>query len=119
MSNKAKKKNSVKRREQKRARKRVNYLRYGPKANHVGRRQKKSSQKKFRPKKTDGKEFNIYSFPGPKARKRKRMGLKTRGNTGFAKHPLRPLRKRRHLGAKEICERRTNPAILAGEENFR
>ncbi len=115
MSKKSKSSNKKDRREQKSARKRANYLRFGPKENHQGRRQKKSSQKKFRVKKSSGEEFNIFSFPGPKARKKRQMGFQTKGKTGFSKYPLRPLRKRRHLGSGQIGDMRGNlPATVIG-----
>jgi hypothetical protein len=96
----AKKKVAEKRKEQKRARKRTNYLRFGPKENHSGKRQKRKKYGTFKPRPSDINEPVRISYPGIKARKRLRLGtLRKKRKVGRAKLPLRPLRKRRHLGS--------------------
>lgn len=102
MSKAAKKKKSEERRKQKQARKRANYIRYGPKLGHVGRRQKKKKYGTFRQKSSKlGKDCSPTP-PGAPGRKRQRRGLhskKRRSEKIFANFPLRPLRKRRHIGS--------------------
>ena len=104
MSKTAKSKNSQKRREQKKARKTANYLRFGPKEGQKGRRQKRKKYGSFTPKQSSSSK-NFLTPPGPTARKRRR-GFKKRSDNLLPALPLLPLRKRLHLGAKEIGERR-------------
>jgi hypothetical protein len=96
MSKKAKERQRDKRRKQKLARKRANYLRYGPKKDHVGKRQKKKAKNRFRPGKTKGPVSLSMSSAKTRAKRRRKFSSK---KTGTAKFPLRPLRKRRRLGS--------------------
>lgn len=101
MSKTAKKKNSAKRKEEKKKRKMANYIKYGPKESGLGRSKKKKYGTHKQKQSKLGKDCSPTS-PGPKARK-KNKGLahsKTRrSQRGVAKFPLKPLRKRRHLGS--------------------
>lgn len=94
MSKTKKKEKGLASRATKRARKTANYLRFGPKANHTGRRQKRSRFGSFRPgKPTDTDKSPTPSGPVSKRSNRKPSSAKKH----VAKHPLRPLRKRRHI----------------------
>lgn len=112
MGRAAKKKKSEKRREEKRRRKRANYLRFGPKAGHEGRRQRRKRFGSFRHSHTPSDKDLSATPPGRKARRRSAglavptkaspSGQGSKGGRRYAKLPLRPLRKRRHLSsAKE------------------
>ena len=103
MSKVAKKKKSEERRRLKSARKKANYLRYGPKADHMGKRQKRKRFGTFKQKKSKTGKDSSPTPSGVKA-KRKRQGLSVGGNKkcGVAKFPLKPLRKRKHLNSGDI-----------------
>ena len=103
MSKTMKVKRAEERRKQKQARKKANYIRYGPKVGHAGRRQKKQRYGTFKQKKSKIGRDSSPTPPGVPARRRRRKGLhikKRRSVKRYAKFPLRPLRERRHLGAK-------------------
>ena len=97
MSKKIKKLRSEKRRAAKKARKTTNYLRFGPKQGHTGRRQAKKRYGSFRYSHISTGEVSPTP-PSRTGRKRNRKGLK-RSNPGphIPKLPLRSLRKRRHI----------------------
>lgn len=106
MSKKAKNENKKKRREQKNARKRANYLRFGPKANHQGRRQKRNSNK-FVIGESQGPVRQTLGVSAKGKRRAKLAAGKTIGHQkSYPARPLRPLRKRKHLGASQIRARR-------------
>lgn len=99
MSKIAKKRSSDKRKAAKKARKTANYLRNGPKAGHMGRRQKKSKRRSLKGMRHPKGAVRLTPL-GPKARRRSRRGAH-RSNSGqhHASRPLRPLRQRRKLGS--------------------
>jgi hypothetical protein len=103
MSRQAKEKAKIERAKKKAARKSANYLRCGPKSGHSGRRQTKRAKKQFKPG-TPRIEPVKLSSPGPKtkAKRRRKSSIK---RTNLSKLPLRPLRKRRHLGCPSREER--------------
>lgn len=103
MSKAMKKKRAEERRKQKQARKKANYLREGPKVGHTGRRQKRQRYGTFKQKRSKMGKDSSPTPPGVSGRRRRRKGLhikKRRSTKRYAKFPLRPLRERRHLGAK-------------------
>lgn len=70
MSKTAKKKNSEKRRAAKKARKTANYLRFGPKAGHSGRRQKRKKNRNLK-----GQQNRANHAAGAKGQTTKSRGL--------------------------------------------
>lgn len=101
MGKTSKKKHSEIRKAAKKARKGRNYLRYGPKQGHTGRRQKKSRYGTFKAK-NHGSRGPGTTPPGIKGRRR-RQGLSTGSKrTKLPKRPLRPLRRRRRLSSGDI-----------------
>jgi hypothetical protein len=103
MSKKAKEKAKIVRARKKAARKSANYLKHGPKAGHVGRRQKKNIKKLFRAGAPRTEPIKL-AMPGAKtkAKRRRKSRLK---KTYLAKLPLRKLRQRRHIGCLSREER--------------
>jgi hypothetical protein len=96
-----KKKRSDAKREVKRRRKAANYLRYGPKDNHKGKRQKKSRYGTHKTRSCPDRNQSP-SPPGIKARRRSKgmaIPAPNKGGKKHAKRPLRPLRKRRKMGS--------------------
>lgn len=106
VSKKAKEKKRIERAKIKAAKKSANYLKFGPKAGHVGRRQKKRIKKQLRTKASNGPVRQ--DMPGAKTRAKRRRTSPTR-KTRIAKFPLRQLRKRRHLGCPSRGERGLDP----------
>lgn len=93
----------------KQKRKRINYLRMGPKTGHAGRRQKRSRYGTFRHSQMPSDKDLSPTPPGRKA-KRKQAGLAiptkagsggqvSKGGRRFTRLPLRPLRRRRRIGS--------------------
>ena len=103
MSKKAKNANKAKRRTLKAARKKANYLRYGPKVGQAGRRQQRSRYNSFIPGKPRETPVELKT---KRAGGKKRAKPSTGRSGNFPKFPLRPLRKRFHLGAAEIRARK-------------
>jgi hypothetical protein len=113
MGRAAKKKRSDQKKAEKQKRKRANYIRFGPKAGHMGRRQKRKRYGSFTHSQSPSTDDLSPTPPGRKARRR-HAGLaiptkagprgqesKSKGRRRrFARFPLRPLRKRRK-GKKE------------------
>jgi hypothetical protein len=110
MGKTGKKRRSLEKRREKKARKRANYLREGPKAGHVGRRQKRGKFGTFKPK--EKLCDHSPTPPGLKARKKNGGFVCSKKKSKFPKLPLRPLRKRLHLGAKGISERKVQSFII-------
>lgn len=103
-----KKKRSDARKEAKKRSKQANYLRTGPKEGSKGRRQKRNRYGSFKPGHSSNPEGASPTRPGLKARRRSK-GLKidskvSKGSKSYAKHPLRPLRKRRKMGSARTKE---------------
>jgi hypothetical protein len=103
MGKASKKQRSDTRKEEKKRRKQANYLRYGPKSDQRGRRQKRSRYGTFTPKQWTEPHDASPTPPGVKARRR-RKGLKieskcSKGTKKHAKRPLRPLRKRERMSS--------------------
>jgi len=99
-----KKQRSDVRKEAKKRRKQANYLRTGPKSATGGKRQKRSRYGSFKVRHVSSGDSSPTP-PGLKARRRKK-GLKidsksSKGPKSYAKHPLRPLRKRRKMGSAQ------------------
>lgn len=109
MGRAAKKRRSDKKKAEKQKRKRANYLRYGPKAGHVGRRQKRKRFGSFKHSQTPSDKDLSPTPPGRKARRRRAgMAVPTKAGPGgqgskggrrFARLPLRPLRQRRRMSS--------------------
>jgi len=95
MSKKSKEKKKNERAKIKAAKKSANYLRCGPKAGHVGRRQMKKAKRHMRVSSIESAPFgpDLPSLK-TKAKRRRKSPLK---KTRLPKRPLCPLRKRRHL----------------------
>lgn len=97
-----KKKRSDAKKEVKRRRKQANYLRYGPKDNHRGKRQKKSRYGTHKSKKRTEPRNSSPTPPGVKARRRSKgmaIPAANKGGKKYPKRPHRPLRKRRKMGS--------------------
>jgi hypothetical protein len=116
MGRAAKKRRSDKKKADKRKRKRANYLREGPKAGHVGRRQKRSRYNTFKHSQTPSDKDLSPTPPGRKARRRSAGravptkagpgGQESKGGRRFARFPLRPLRRRRRISSARPEKRR-------------
>ena len=116
MGRAAKKKRSEKKRAEKQKRKRANYLRFGPKAGHVGRRQKRKRFGSFRHSQAPSDKDLSPTPPGRKARRRgsgmavpTKAGPDGQGSKGgrrYARLPLRPLRRRKRIGSARPEKRR-------------
>jgi hypothetical protein len=104
MSKKSKEKKRAERAKIKAAKKSANYLRCGPKAGHLGKRQTKRIRKILKVGPVTTSPFRL-DRPSSKTRAKRRRFSPYRGKTGFRKLPLRPLRKRRHLGCPSREER--------------
>ncbi|MGW8177459.1 MAG: hypothetical protein ACWGQW_01475 [bacterium] len=90
------------RREAKKRRKTANYLRFGPKENHKGKRQKKTRYGTHRTRTRTEPRNSSPTPPGPKARRRSKglaIPAPNKGGKKYPKRPLRPLRKRRKMGS--------------------
>ena len=71
MSKKSKEKKKIERARIKAAKKSANYLKCGPKAGHLGRRQKNRVRKLFKPG-PPRSELYVQDFPGSKTRAKRR-----------------------------------------------
>jgi len=109
MSKKAKNENKARRRQAKAARKKANYLRTGPKIGQEGRKMKRNRLNSFKPGKPRKEPWPLLgqktSAGKRRAKKKERHTIGHKGN--YPKFPLRPLRKRCHLGIAEMVERKS------------
>ena len=103
MSKASRARRKLKRDAAKKTRKAANYLRYGPKSGHVGRRQKKRKYGSWKPGPGSGKPD--IREPGPKTRLRRRKRHQRKSKLGTTNFPLSPLRKR--LTPEQMKRRRT------------
>jgi len=99
MSKQSRQKQKQIRDKMKAARRTANYLRCGPKTSDT----KKKKTNKFKPK-TDKEPQKVKTKRG-KAKLSLRQ--KAHGKKGKTKLPLAPLKERRNMSPKEICERRS------------
>ncbi len=103
MSKKSKAKKKIDRAKMKASKKSANYLRCGPKAGHVGKRQMKKVKRHMVVSAVESDPFGPDT-PGSKTRTKRRRTSAIK-STRLPKRPLRPLRKRRHLGCPSREER--------------
>ena len=89
------------------ARKASNYLRFGPKAGHIGKRQKRNKNRG--PSPTPRSTPILVDRPKGKTKAKVRRTSPTR-KVGISKYPLRPLRRRRQLGCPSREERGLSPS---------
>ena len=102
MSKKAKNENKALRRKAKAQRKKANYMDKGPKTGVSGRRMKRSRYNSFRPSAPREEPVPMqHKSAAGKRKARKRASGSAGHKNNHPNFPLRPLRKRFHLGSGE------------------
>lgn len=99
MGKQGKQKRAATRKEAKKNRKLANYLRTGPKAGSKLKKKKYGTHKSRATKPEVNPSPTPPSVTGRRRRRKLAAPAPNKGHTKLAKRPLRPLRKRRHLGS--------------------